>query len=181
MLAKIKGWINKKMRNYFKWELKVIKNKKDKSAYLLENWVWYETNLLEFKKESWGSRKPKQEVVKKSKQEVVKVEDSKKEIEIDIWRVNMELKVWEYETRIKQLNKECENWMIDFNEAKKEKLEFEHKYNEVSVKNESLSKRISLLVELQEQLRNKKNIWKTLFLINITIDIVYLLIKYLWI
>jgi len=71
--------------------------------------------------------------------------------------------------------------MEDFNNAKKEKLEFEHKYNEVSVKNESLSKRISLLVELQEQLRNKKNIWKTLFLINITIDIVYLLIKYLWI
>ena len=37
MLAKIKDWISKKIRNYFKWELKVIKSRKDKSAYLLEN------------------------------------------------------------------------------------------------------------------------------------------------
>ena len=175
MLAKIKDWISKKIRNYFKWELKVIKSRKDKSAYLLENWIWYEVNLLELKKESWGSR------YRKQKQEVVKVEDSKKEIEIDIWRVNMELKVWEYETRIKQLNKECESWMIDFNEAKREKLDFEYKYNEVSIINDSLNKRISLLVELQEQLISKKNFWKKIFLINISIDIIYLLIKYLWI
>lgn len=180
MLAKLKKWVTKKQLKElgsvnFDWYLKILKKDKKVWTVYLKNWFWYKVDLLEFKKESWGSR------YRKPKQEVVKVEDSRKEIDIDIWRVNMELKVWEYETRIKQLNKECESWMEDFNNAKKEKLEFEHKYNEVSVKNESLSKRISLLVELQEQLRNKKNMWKTLFLINITIDIVYLLIKYLWI
>ena len=177
MLAKLKKWVTKKeLSQYwsvkFDWYLKVIKKDKKNWIIELENWVWYKSDLLELKKESWGSR------YRKSKQEV---EDGKKEIEIDIWRVNMELKVWEYEAKIKQLNKECESWMEDFNNAKKEKLEFVHKYIEEVFKNESLSKRISLLIELQEKFIDKKNIWKTLFLINITIDIVYLLIKYLWI
>lgn len=177
MLAKLKKWTTKKQLSglssiKFDWYLKVIKKDKKDWTIKLENWNWYESKLLELKKESWGSRKPKQEVVKVEEKETV---------DIDLWRVNMELKVWEYETRIKQLIKECESWMIDFNNAKQEKLDFEHKCNEVLVKNDSLSKRISMLVELQEQLRNKKDFWKTLFLINISIDIIYLLIKYLWI
>ena len=72
----------------------------------------------------------------------------------------MELKVWEYETKIRQLIKECESWMIDFNEAKREKLDFEYKYNEVSNINDSLNKRISLLVELQKKFIDKKDMWK---------------------
>ena len=175
MLAKLKDKTAYLKEARFNWELKVIKKSIDKQSVKLSNWLWYCSIHLELKKESWGSR------YRKQKQEVVKVEDSKKEIEIDIWRVNMELKVWEYETKIRQLNKECESWMIDFNEAKREKLDFEYKYNEVSIINDSLNKRISLLVELQEQLISKKNFWKTLFLINISIDIIYLLIRYLWI
>lgn len=177
MLAKLKDWVTKKQLSKhwyikFDWYLKVIEKDTKDWTIRLGNRVWYKSDLLEFKKESWGSR------YRKQKQEVVKAEDNKKEIDIDIWRVNMELKVWEYETRIKQLNKECESWMIDFNEAKREKLDFEYKYNEVLVKNESLSKRIGLL---GEQLISKKNFWKTLFLINISIDIIYLLARYLWI
>ncbi len=172
MLAKLKKWTTKKQLSKlssikFDWYLKVIKKDKKDWTVNLGNWNWYESKLLEFKKESWGSRKLKQE--------------EKETVDIDLWRVNMELKVWEYETKIRQLNKECESWMIDFNNAKQEKLEFEHKYNEELVKNESLSKRISLLVELQEKFIDRKNFWKKLFLINISIDIIYLLIRYLWI
>lgn len=176
MLAKLKKWTTKKQLSRlssikFDWYLKVIEKDKKDWTIKLENWNWYEANLLELKKESWGSR------YRKPKQEVVKVEE-KETLDIDLWRVNMELKVWEYETRIKQLIKECESWMIDFNNAKQEKLDFEYKYNEVFIKNESLKERISLL---QEQLIGKKNFWKTLFLINISIDIIYLLVRYLWI
>ena len=171
MLAKLKDKTAYLKEARFNWELKVIKKSKDKQSVKLSNWLWYCSIHLELKKESWGSRKPKQEVVKVEEKETV---------DIDLWRVNMELKVWEYETKIRQLNKECESWMIDFNEAKREKLDFEYKYNEVSIINDSLNKRISLLVELQEQLISKKNFWKKIFLINISIDIIYLLIRYLW-
>lgn len=148
MLAKLKDKTAYLKEARFNWELKVIKKSKDKQSVKLSNWLWYCSIHLELKKESWGSRyrKPKQEVIKKE-------EGKKKEIEIDIWRVNMELKVWEYETKIKQLNKECESWMIDLNKIKREKLDFENKYN----------------------------FWKALFLINISINIIYLLIIYLWI
>lgn len=188
MLAKFKKLKWPSASKEFKWELKVIKKSKDWKVIYLENWYYYPAWELELKKESWWARnkKPKQEIVEYKKEETVK---------IDLWRVNMELKVWEYETRIKQLSKECESWMEDFNDAKKEKLEFEHKYNEELVKNESLSKRISMLVDRKDNINNKlnnhiskliisenkKDMWKTLFLINVTIDIVYLLIKYLWI
>lgn len=173
MLAKFKEWTTKKQLSglssiKFDWYLKVIKKDKKDWFIKLGNWNWYEANLLEFKKKSWGSRKPKQEV------------EEKETVDIDLWRVNMELKVWEYETKIRQLNKECESWMIDFNEAKREKLDFEYKYNEISNMNDSLNKRISLLVELQEQLISKKNFWKKIFLINISIDVIYLLVRYLW-
>lgn len=158
----------------FKWELKVIEHSRDRQRVKLENWYIYNRCELELKKESWGSRyrKQKQEVVESKKEET---------IEIDIWRVNMELRVWEYETRIKQLIKECESWMIDFNNAKQEKIEFENKYNDILNTNKLLNERISLLVELQEQLISKKELWRDLFLISIIIDITYLLIKYLWI
>ena len=171
MLAKLKDKTAYLKEARFSWELKVIKKSKDKQSVKLSNWLWYCSIHLELKKESWGSRKPKQEVVKVEEKETV---------DIDLWRVNMELKVWEYETRIKQLIKECESWMIDFNEAKREKLDFEYKYNEVSNINDSLNKRISLLVELQKKFINKKDMWKNLFLINISINIIYLLIRYLW-
>lgn len=181
MLAKLKDKTAYVKDARFNWELRVIKKSRDKQSVKLENWLWYCSIHLELKKESWWIRYKWKTWLsvyeRKQKQEV----EEKETVDIDLWRVNMELKVWEYETKIRQLNKECESWMIDFNNAKQEKLEFENKYNEVSNKNDSLSKRISLLVELQEQLISKKNFWKTLFLINISIDIIYLLIKYLWI
>lgn len=144
MLAKLKKWTTKKQLSKlssikFDWYLKVIKKDKKDWTINLGNWNWYESKLLEFKKESWGSRKLKQE--------------EKETVDIDLWRVNMELKVWEYETKIRQLNKECESWMIDLNKIKREKLDFQDKYN----------------------------FWKALFLINISINIIYLLIIYLWI
>lgn len=183
MLAKLKDWVTKKQLGKiecikFDWYLKVLHNniKKDWTTKL-SNWIWYESKLLEFKKESWWSRKPKQEIIK--------IEE---EIKIDIWRVNMELKVWEYEEIIKMKEKECDSWMKDFYEAEKEKLFYERKYlknrnelQEEELKNISLSERISLSIELQKQLRNKKDMWKKLFLINIFIDVTYLVIKYLWI
>ena len=153
MLAKIKDqcidqFENKK--NEFEWFIKVIKRwqKRNKNIVKLENWFWYLEEKLEIQKE-------------------YKKKD--KWVQINLSNINTLFKEWEKDIKISMLEKECESWMADYNQIKKEKLELEIKYN-------SLADRVGLLVSTKSS-----NTWKIFAITYVSVDFLYILIKYLWI
>ena len=155
MLAKIKDqcidqFENKK--NEFEWFIKVIKRwqKRNKNIVKLENWFWYLEEKLEIQKE-------------------YKKKD--KWVQINLSNINTLFKEWEKDIKISMLEKECESWMADYNQIKKEKLELEIKYN-------SLADRVGLLVSTKS---NNSDTWKIFAITYVSVDFLYILIKYLWI
>lgn len=156
MLAKLKDKKAYLKEARFNWELKVIKKSRDKQSIKLENWLWYCSIHLELKKESWWARnkKPKQELV---------LEKDNNDIQINVWNVNTLLKEWEYQTKIEMLQKECESWMEDYNNAKQEKMRLEWE----------------LQYKLYE-MREKRNFWRTWLIAYAILDIWYIIIKSLW-
>ena len=154
MLAKIKDqYVNQfEDKNKFEWFIKVIKRrqKRNKGIVKLENWLWYLEEKLEIQKEyKWKQKKDKG-------------------VQINLNNINTLLKDWEKDIKINTLEKECESWMADYNQIKKEKLALEIKYN-------SLADRVGLLVS------TKSNSWKIFAITYVSVDFLYILIKYLWI
>lgn len=152
MLAKIKDQYAGQLVNEFEWFIKVLKRgqKRNKDIVKLENWFWYLEEKLEFKKEYKGRQK------------------KDKWVQINLNNINTLLKDWEKDIKINTLEKECESWMADYNQIKKEKLALEIKYN-------SLADRVGLLVS------TKSNSWKIFAITYVSVDFLYILIKYLWI
>lgn len=152
MLAKIKDqYINQfEDKKKFEWFIKVIKRwqKRNKNIVKLENWFWYLEEKLEIQKE-------------------YKKKD--KWVQINLSNINTLFKEWEKDIKISMLEKECESWMADYNQIKKEKLELEIKYN-------SLADRVGLLVSTKSS-----NTWKIFAITYVSVDFLYILIKYLWI
>ena len=157
MLAKLKDWKNSEY--WFEWYQKVLK--KTKASSTLENWIVYPNFILEFKKESWWKRSKKDDIT------------------FDVNKVNLELKFGEYELKIEQLNKECESWMQDVNDLKKELLNKQKENLELEISKESLQGRYDILKEVvkeesSETLKYKKeNKILTYFIVwYIVLDIV---------
>ena len=154
MLAKIKDqYINQfEDKKKFEWFIKVIKRwqKRNKNIVKLENWFWYLEEKLEIQKE-------------------YKKKD--KWVQINLSNINTLFKEWEKDIKISMLEKECESWMADYNQIKKEKLELEIKYN-------SLADRVGLLVSTKS---NNSDTWKIFAITYVSVDFLYILIKYLWI
>lgn len=157
MLAKIKDqYVNQfEDKNKFEWFIKVIKRrqKRNKGIVKLENWLWYLEEKLEIQKEyKWKQKKDKG-------------------VQINLNNINTLLKDWEKDIKINTLEKECESWMADYNQIKKEKLALEIKYN-------SLADRVGLLVSTKS---NSSDTWKIFAITYVSVDFLYILIKYLWI
>lgn len=157
MLAKIKDQCIEQFedKTQFNWFIKVIKKgqKRNKNIVKLENWFWYLEEKLEIQKEyKWKQKKDKW-------------------VQINLSNINTLFKEWEKDIKIGMLEKECESWMADYNQIKKEKLELEIKYN-------SLADRVGLLVSSKS---NNSDTWKIFAITYVSVDFLYILIKYLWI
>ena len=149
MLAKIKDQCIEQFEKPFDGYKKVLKKKW--VLIKLEDWGWYLEDKLEIQKEyKWRQKKDKW-------------------VQINLSNINTLFKEWEKDIKISMLEKECESWMADYNQIKKEKLELEIKYN-------SLADRVGLLVSAKSS-----NTWKIFAITYVSVDFLYILIKYLWI